>query len=164
MEPSFHWFSLVCKTQNCSTNVNWSLYKQLFCTKRKNKYWGASANACFISKLCWRRFSEVRVKPLQKKNNDCCNIFVAVCTLSTKSNAHLSRSCCFCGLCQEVTSSVILAKFSKVTNCKLLWFPFLASCPLECCILSGTMPERGDRFLQAGDWCMSFPSGDNQLC
>lgn len=163
MQPRFHWFSLVHKTQNCSTNVKWSLYKQLFHMKRMKKYRGAPANACFISKLFWGRFLEMRVKILEGKNNDCCKIFVAVCTLSTTSNAYHLRSCCFCGLSQEITSSAILAKFSKVTNCKFLWFHFSASCPIKCRLLSGTIPEGGDRFLLTGGWCVSFPFGDSQF-
>lgn len=166
MEPRFRWFSLVHKTETCSTNVKWSVYKQLFHMKRMKKYRGAPANACFILKLFWGGFSEMRVKTRGeggRSNNDCCNTLIAVCSLSTHSNAYHLRSCCFCGLSQEEMSSAILAKFSKVTNWKLLWFHFSAACPVECCPLCVTMPEGGDRFLLARGRCVSFPFRDNQL-
>lgn len=164
MEPRFHWFSLVHKTQNCSTNVQWGSYKQQFHVKKMRKYRGASCQCLLHIKTILRQILRNKSENSGEKKilTDCCNVFIALCILSIKSNAYHLRSCC--SLSQEVTSSAILAKFSKVTNCRLLWFHFSASHPIECCLLFGTTPEGGERFLLAGGWSVSFPSGDNQLC
>lgn len=87
---------------------------------------------------------------IKKKKKGCCKVFIDVCVLFVKNNARHNRSCSFCGLSQEAMGSVSLAKFSKVTNCKLLWFQFLTSHPIECCLLVGTVSESGDRSLLPG--------------
>lgn len=85
MEPSLLCSTKQKKHQNCSSSMKQSLYKQPFHMKRMKKYRGAPANAHFILKLFWRRLSEMgSVKALGKKKKDCCNFFIAICTLSTK--------------------------------------------------------------------------------
>lgn len=64
--------------------------QQLFHMKGMKKYRGAPANACFISKLFWGRFWEMRMKIMEREKGtkpqqkNCSSIFIAVCTLSTE--------------------------------------------------------------------------------
>lgn len=157
MEPRFHWFSLVHKNKNCSTSVRWSLYKQLFHMKRMRKHRGDPANACFILKLFWGRFSETRLKTLVENKWWLLQHFCSCLYLFHREPLEVLLFLRLCLRKQRPLQSLPSLAKSLIASCFDFTFQLLVPSSAVTC-LGPWLKAMTD------SWGVFFPFGDSQLC